>query len=124
MIDEGDIDFNGLTDTGIVEMLGYVFSVGFVRQPFADLGQIVLTIGIVNVGLVVCHRSFYKRDKPGILLLTPGGKDAEDTASCHINRRGAESLGGLCQPRGKECTRNDASADVTVVGRREERVRG
>src|SRR5262245_42390082 len=71
--------------------------------------RVVLSYGH---GLVVCHISFYKRDKPGILLLATGGKDAEDTAICHINSRGAESLGGLCQPREKECTRNYASADV------------
>jgi hypothetical protein len=31
-------------------MLGYVFSVRFVGEPFADLGQMVLTLGLVEGG--------------------------------------------------------------------------
>ena len=39
-----------LTDARIGEMFLNAFSVRFVRQFLADLRQIVLTIGIVNVG--------------------------------------------------------------------------
>jgi hypothetical protein len=50
VINERHIDFNRFADTGIREMVGHVFAVLFVRQPLADLGQIVLAIGIVDVG--------------------------------------------------------------------------
>ena len=50
VIDEGNVDFDRLANTGIGEMLGHIFAVGFVGPPFADLGQIVLTIGVMDVG--------------------------------------------------------------------------
>ena len=50
MINERDIDFDRLADTGIGEMFCHSFAIGFIRQLFADLRQIVLTLGIVDVG--------------------------------------------------------------------------
>src|SRR5262249_44081258 len=50
VIDEGEIDFNGLADTRIRKMLFDALAVRFVRQLLADLGEIVLTVGILNVG--------------------------------------------------------------------------
>jgi len=50
VINERHIHFDRLADTRIGEMLFDSLPVGFVRQFLADLGQIVLTIGILNVG--------------------------------------------------------------------------
>src|SRR6266851_4603239 len=50
VIDEGDIDFNGLPYAGIGEVLFHSLAIRLVRQLLPNLGQIVLTIGIVNVG--------------------------------------------------------------------------
>jgi hypothetical protein len=50
VIQKGESDFNGLTDAGIGEMFLHAFAVRFVRQFLADLRQVVLTIGILNVG--------------------------------------------------------------------------
>ena len=50
VIDERNIDLYRLADTGIRKMVGDAFPIRFVRQPFANLRQIVLTIGIMDVG--------------------------------------------------------------------------
>ena len=50
VIKERHIYLYRLADTGIGEMVSHVFAVRFVCESFADLGEIVLTIGIVNVG--------------------------------------------------------------------------
>jgi hypothetical protein len=47
---EGNVDFNGLAHPRIREVLFHAFAIPFVRQLLADLGEIVLTIGIVEVG--------------------------------------------------------------------------
>jgi hypothetical protein len=61
VIDEGHLDFDRLVNTGIGEMVDHIFAVGFVRQPFANLGQIVLTIRIMDVrlefGALPCQRT-------------------------------------------------------------------
>ena len=50
VIDEGDIDCDGLAHAGIGEMVGDIFAVGFVGESLAGLGQIVLAVGIMDVG--------------------------------------------------------------------------
>ncbi len=49
VIDEGDIHFNGLAHTGVREVFLYSLAMGFVRQLLADLGEIGLTTGSVDV---------------------------------------------------------------------------
>ena len=50
VIDEGEIDFNGLPYAGIRKVLFHSLAIRLVRQLFPNLGEVVLTIGIVNVG--------------------------------------------------------------------------
>ena len=49
-VNERHIDFNRFTDTGIGKMVGDLFAIRFVRQPLPNFGEMVLTLGIVNVG--------------------------------------------------------------------------
>jgi hypothetical protein len=50
VINEGNGDFNGLAHAGLRKMFLDSLAVGFVRQLLADLREIVLTSGSVNVG--------------------------------------------------------------------------
>ena len=43
-------EFYGLAYAGIGKVVGDAFPIRLVREPFPDLGQMVLTISIVNVG--------------------------------------------------------------------------
>ena len=49
VINERHLDCNGFADTGIGEMRGHVCALGCVRQPLANLREIVLTLGIMAV---------------------------------------------------------------------------
>lgn len=59
----------------------------------------------------------------GILALSAGGKDADETANRHTHQRGTKSVRGLCQSREKECAGDYPSTDVSVVRRRTQRAR-
>lgn len=50
VINERPIHFNRFAHAGIGKVLCDSLAIGFVGQLFPDLRQIVLTIGIVNVG--------------------------------------------------------------------------
>jgi len=47
--DEGDLDLDGLAPAGIGKVLLHPFAIGLVRSLFPDLGQMVLTSGVVDV---------------------------------------------------------------------------
>jgi len=49
-IDEGHVDFKGLADAGSGEMFFAARTVGFVGKLLADLGEMVLTVGMLDVG--------------------------------------------------------------------------
>ena len=45
-----EVDLDRFPDTGVGEMVGHIVAVRFVGQSFADLGEIVLAISIVDMG--------------------------------------------------------------------------
>jgi hypothetical protein len=50
VVDEGHIQFNGLAYARLREMILDAFPIRLVRQLLADLREVILTVGILNVG--------------------------------------------------------------------------
>ena len=48
--DQVQIDRDGLLHGRLIKALGYPFAIGFVGDFLADLGQVVLAVGILHVG--------------------------------------------------------------------------
>jgi len=48
--DQREVDFHALLDGRIGKALGDADTIGFVGELFPDLGQVILTVGIVDVG--------------------------------------------------------------------------
>jgi hypothetical protein len=75
VINESDIHFNGFADTGIRKVVGDAFPIGFVGQLFADLGEIVLAIGILNVGnssALFCTKWQRRRNRSRVARISAG----------------------------------------------------
>ena len=50
VIDQREVDLEALLHGRIGKALGYALPVGLVGEFFADLGEVVLAVGILNVG--------------------------------------------------------------------------
>ena len=53
MANEGEVHFDALLDSGVRKAFGNAVAVGFVSDLLADLRQIVLTVGLLDVRQVL-----------------------------------------------------------------------
>src|SRR5262249_49426721 len=99
---------NGLAHAGIGKMVGHVFAVGFVGESLADLGQIVLAVGIGWLARLPPIAPTPRR--PGSLAPNFGDHGPSDSALA------AFSGWRLCRPAAERPAARCASRDLCSGG--------